>query len=257
MLQINEIHQGDCLILMQDIDSNTIDLLFTDLPYGTTKAKFDIPIDLDLFWKQVDRITKPNACIALWSQQPFTTDLINSNRKHFKYEWIIEKGRATGHLNAKKRPMKAHESILIFYKKSPTYNPQKTYGHPRKISLAKHKLNCKDTVNYNNNTKLTSYDSTERYPRSVLKFSWPAQNYSKHPQEKPVSACEYIIKTYSNEGDLVFDCTSGSGTICVAAQNTGRSFIGIELDKEIHSIAYARVIENALSLNKPIASSKQ
>ena len=257
MLQINTIHQGDCLNLMQEIDSDAIDLLFTDLPYGTTKAHFDVPIDLNLFWEQVNRITKPNACVALWSQQPFTTDLINSNRKQFKYEWIIEKGRATGHFNAKKRPMKAHESILIFYKKPPLYNPQKTYGHPRKVSLAKHKLNCKDTVNYNNNTKLTSYDSTERYPRSVLKFSWPSQNCSKHPQEKPLEACEYIIKTYTKENDLVLDCTAGSGTICVAAQNTNRNFIGIELNEEIHSIACERIKLNEFLLNKKTILSKQ
>ncbi len=254
MLQKNKIYNGDCLKLMKKIDSNTVDFLFTDLPYGTTRAKFDIPIDLNLFWKEVNRVTKSNACIALWSQQPYTTDLINSNRKQFKYEWIIEKGRATGHLNAKKRPMKAHESILIFYKKLPQYHPQKTYDHPRKVSLAKHKLNCKDTVNYNKNTKLTGYDSTERYPRSVLKFSWPPQNRCKHPQEKPLEACEYFIKTYSNENDLVLDCTSGSGTICLAAQNTGRKFIGFELDKEIYKVACKRIGENYFSLHKQTAS---
>ena len=110
MLQVNRIYHGDCLELMKKIDSNSIDFLFTDLPYGTTKAKFDKPIDLERFWKEVNRVTKINACIALWSQQPYTTDLINSNRKYFKYDWIIEKGRATNFFNVKYQPLKAHES---------------------------------------------------------------------------------------------------------------------------------------------------
>lgn len=237
MIQENKIHHGDCLELMKEIDSNSVDFLFTDLPYGTTNAKFDKPIDLILFWEQVNRITKPNACIALWTQQPFTTDVINSNRKYFKYEWVIEKNLATNFHNAKKQPLKAHETVLIFYRKPPTYNPQKTTGHPRKVSLAKHKANCKESENYNKNTKLTSYDSTERYPRSVLNFKWPSRKKSKHPQEKPVEACEYFIKTYSNEGDLILDCTTGSGSICVAAKNLNRRFIGIEKSFDIFTIA--------------------
>ncbi len=198
MLHENQIYQGDCLELMKEINSNTIDFLFTDLPYGTTRAKFDKPINLNLFWEQVNRITKPNACIALWSQQPYSTDLINSNRKHFKYEWIIEKNRATNFFNAHKQPLKAHETILIFYRKPPTYNPQKTKGHVRKVSLAKHQKKGKQSVNYNNG-KAFDYDSTERFPRSVLKFKWhlkrnvtilnknllkPVSILSKHTQTK-------------------------------------------------------------------------
>lgn len=240
MLQENKIYLGDCLEIMKEIEANSIDFLFTDLPYGTTKADFDKPIDLTLFWEQVNRITKPNACIALWSQQPFTTDLINSNRKYFKYEWIVEKGRATGFYNANKCPLKAHETVLIFYRKPPTYNPQKTTGHPRKVSLAKHKAKCKESVNYNKGTKLTSYDSTERYPRSVLKFKWPPQNNENHPQQKPEEACEYFIKTYTNEGDIVCDCTTGYGTICKAAKKLNRRFIGIEKSPKIFAKATER-----------------
>lgn len=236
MLQVNRIYHGDCLELMKKIDSNSIDFLFTDLPYGTTKAKFDKPIDLERFWKEVNRVTKINACIALWSQQPYTTDLINSNRKYFKYDWIIEKGRATNFFNVKYQPLKAHESVLIFYRKPPTYNPQKTKGHPRKISLAKHQKNGKKSANYND-ANAYDYDSTERYPRTVLKFKWPPQNKCNHSQQKPIEACEYFIRTYTNEGDIICDCTAGSGTICLAAKKLKRKFIGFELSENIFDIA--------------------
>lgn len=237
MLETNQIYLGDCLELMKNIDDGAVDFLFTDLPYGTTNADFDTPIDLNLFWEQVNRITKQNACIALWCQQPFTTDLINSNRKYFKYEWVIEKNRSTGFLNAKKQPLKAHETVLIFYRKQPTYNPQKTDGHPRKVALATHKQKCKQSENYNDAEKYRDYDSTERYPRSVLKFKWPPQNHHDHPQQKPIEACEYFIRTYTNEGDLVVDCTTGVGTICRAAKNLNRQFIGFEKKFEFFEIA--------------------
>ena len=234
MLAENQIYLGDCLELMKQIDNGTVDFLFTDLPYGTTNAEFDKPIDLELFWEQVNRITKQNACVALWCQQPFTTDLINSNRKHFKYEWVIEKTRATGNLNANRQPLKAHETILIFYRKQPTYNPQKTTGHSRKVSLGKHKSKCKQSLNYGEIKTPTDYDSTERYPRSVLKFKWPSQKDHEHPQQKPIETCEYFIRTYTNEGDLVCDCTSGVGTICRAAKNLNRRFIGFEKKFEFY-----------------------
>lgn len=236
MLQVNQIYHGDCLELMKNIDDGAVDFLFTDLPYGTTNAEFDIPIDLNLFWEQVNRITKPNACVALWSQQPFTADLIYSNRKHFKYEWVIEKNRPTGFLNAKKQPLKAHETVLVFYRKPPTFTPQKTTGHPRKVSLAKHQKEKRNGENYGD-LNPSDYDSCERYPRSVLYFKWPDKNKSLHPQQKPIEACEYFIRTYTNEGDLVCDCTTGSGTICKAAQNLNRKFIGMETTEKFFKIA--------------------
>lgn len=234
MLEENQIHLGDCLELMKNIEDSSVDFLFTDLPYGTTNADFDKPIDLNRFWEQVNRITKPNACVALWCQQPFTTDLVNSNRRYFKYEWVIEKNRSTGFLNAKKQPLKAHETVLVFYRKQPTYNPQKTDGHPRKVSLASHKKKCKQSENYNGAENYRDYDSTERYPRSVLQFKWPAQKHHEHPQQKPIEACEYFIRTYTNEGDLVCDCTTGVGTICRAAKKLNRRFIGFEKDPEFY-----------------------
>lgn len=240
MLETNQIYFGDCLELMKNIDDASVDFLFTDLPYGTTNADFDKPIDLKLFWEQVNRITKPNACIALWSQHPYTAKIICSNEKYFKYEWVIEKTRATGNLNANRQPLKAHETILIFYKKQPTYNPQKTTGHPRKVSLGKHKSKCKQSINYGELKNPSDYDSTERYPRSVLKFKWPAQKHHEHPQQKPIEACEYFIRTYTNEGDLVCDCTTGVGTICRAAKNLNRRYIGMEMNSDF----YEKAIKN-------------
>lgn len=237
MIETNQIYLGDCLELMKNIEAGTVDFLFTDLPYGTTNADFDKPINLKLFWEQVNRVTKQNGCIALWCQQPFTTDLINSNRKYFKYDWIIEKNRSTGFLNAKKQPLKAHEQVLIFYRKPPLYNPQKTYGHPRKTVTANQKAKCKEGPNYNPSTSYIGYNSTERYPRSVLKFQWPDHKHISHPQQKPIEACEYFIRTYTNENDLVLDCTTGAGTICKAARNTNRRFIGFEMNAEIFEIA--------------------
>lgn len=146
------------------------------------------------------------------------------------------KNRSTGFLNAKKQPMKAHETVLIFYRKPPIYNPQKTTGHPRKVSLAKHQKGNRTGQNYGD-TNPNDYDSTERYPRSVLYFKWPARKGIEHPQQKPIVACEYFIRTYTNEGDLVVDCTTGRGTICLAANNLNRRFIGFETTQKFYEKA--------------------
>lgn len=219
-------------------------MILCDLPqlYGTTRNKWDSIIPLDLLWEQYERIIKDNGAIVLTAQTPFDKVLGCSNLSLLRYEWIWEKTSATGHLNAKKMPMKAHENILVFYKKMPTYNYQKTYGHQRKISKAEHKVNCNLSENYNE-YKLTSYDSTERYPRSVQKFSSDKQKSKLHPTQKPVALFEYLIKTYTNEGDLVLDNCIGSGTTAVAAINTGRNFIGIEKEEEYFNIASERISE--------------
>lgn len=248
--------QGNCLELMKDIPDKSIDMIFTDLPYGTTQNKFDIRIDLDKLWNQFRRIIKDNGCIALWAQAPFNHILAMSNIKQYRYEWIIEKTRGTGHLNSKKMPMKTHENVLvfgdvgnfeeqpetlqIFYKKLPLYNPQMTHNHTRKVSTAKHKRNSKKTTNYGE-FEFTTYDSTDRYPRDVLKFKWDTQKSSLHPNQKPVSACEYFINTYTNVGDVVLDCCMGSGTTGVACKNLNRRFIGIELDENYFEIAKKRI----------------
>lgn len=234
---------GDCIEQMKIIPAASVDMIFTDLPYGTTARNiWDKKIPLEPLWEQVLRVIKPNGVIALWSQMPFSVELIMSQPKLFRYEWIIEKTTATGFLNANKMPMKAHESILIFYKTLPTYNPQMTHNHLRKIITAEHKRNSKKSTDYDEH-KLTSYDSTDRYPRDVLKFKWDKQKSRLHPTQKPVEACEYFIKTYTNTGDLILDCCMGSGTIGVAAIKNKRKFIGIEIDESYYAIAKERIAE--------------
>ena len=163
-----------------------------------------------------------------------------SNPKWYRYDWVWEKTQPTGFLNAKKIPMRAHEQILVFYKKQPTYNPQKTTGHQRKVSSAEHKKNCKMTTNYNEHA-LHTYDSTERYPRSVIKFAKDVQKSAMHPTQKPLALCEYIIKTYTDEGDIVLDNCIGGGTTAEACVKTGRKYIGFETEKQYYDLACERV----------------
>lgn len=232
---------GDCLAEMAKLPDKSIDMVLCDLPYGTTaRNKWDNVIPLDLLWEQYGRIVKDDGVIALWSQMPFTAILAASNMKLFRYEWIIEKTNATGFLNANRMPMKAHENVLIFYKKLPVYHPQMTHGHERKISTAAHKRNSKKSMDYGEHG-LTTYDSTDRYPRDVLTFSWDKQKSRLHPTQKPVAACEYFIATYTDKGDTVLDNCMGSGTTGVACCNLGRKFIGIELEKEYFDIAEERL----------------
>lgn len=238
---MNQILQGDCLELMNNIPDKSIDMILCDLPYGTTKCKWDSIIDLDLLWKQYCRIIKDNGAILLFAQTPFDKILGSSNLPMLKYEWIWEKTTATGHLNAKKMPMKAHENILVFYKKSPLYNAQKTYGHERKVSKAEHKVNCIESDVYNKGQKLTTYDSTERYPRSVLKFKTDKQKEALHPTQKPVDLCKYLIETYTNENELVLDNTAGSGTTAIACLKSNRKFIVMEKEEKYVEIIKDRI----------------
>lgn len=231
--------QGDCLERMKEIKSGSVDMILTDPPYGTTACKWDSIIPLEPMWEQLKRIIKPHGAIVMTAAQPFTTTLIASNMKMFKYNWVWEKPSAKGHFNAKKRPMVAHEDIAIFYYKQPTYNPIMTHGHVRKASTKNKELNSEV---YNNNTKTVTYDSTSRYPRSVQLIKQDTQKSSLHPTQKPVELMEYMIKTYTNEGDTVLDFTMGSGTTGVAAKNLNRKFIGIELDDNYFDIAKDRIL---------------
>lgn len=234
-----DLRQGDCLSLMSEIPNGQVDMILADLPYGTTQNKWDSPINLESLWEQYERIIKPTGCIALFAQSPFDKILACSNLKLFRYEWIIEKTKATGHLNAKKAPLKAHENVLIFYKKLPTYNPQKTTGHEPIHSFTKHT----DDGSCYGATKIgiSGGGSTERYPRDVLKFKWDTQKEALHPTQKPVALLEYLIKTYTNEGDIVLDNCMGSGSTAVACVNTKRYFIGYELDEKYFQIAKERL----------------
>lgn len=191
-------------------------------------------------WDKLKKIRKDATPIVLFGSEPFSSNLRMSNIKEFKYDWIWEKTTATGHLNAKKMPMKANEIISVFYKKPCLYNPQKTTGHKRKVSTAEHKRNSIKTDVYGEHG-LTGYDSTERYPRTVLKFKTDKQKESLHPTQKPVALMEYLIKTYTNEGELVLDFTSGSGSTGVACKNLKRDFIGIELDETYFKIGQGRI----------------
>ena len=241
MLDINKVYLGDCLEVMKDIDDKSIDMILADLPYGTTHCKWDSPIDLNLLWIQYKRIIKDNGVIVLFAQTPFDKILGCSNIEWLKYEWIWEKTQATGHLNAKKAPMKAHENILVFYHKQPTFNPIKTQGHPRKVSTAHHKRNTSTGQIYSKCDNFSDYDSTERYPRSVQVFASDKQKLNLHSTQKPLALCEYLIKTYTNEGDIVLDNVAGSGTTLLASKNLNRNFIGIEKDEKFYNIINSRI----------------
>lgn len=246
---MNVLHQGDCLEIMPTLPAGSIDLILCDLPYGTTQCAWDSAIPFSPLWEQYIQLIKENGVIVLSSAQPFTSSLIASNLTMFKYEWIWEKSRATGHLNAKKMPMRAHENICVFYKKSPTYNPIKTTGHNRKVTSASSRAACvnrsnkKDSALYGKERieNATGYDSTERFPRSVLNFPSGKMNQLLHPTQKPVALMEYLIRTYTNEGDTVLDNCMGSGTTGVACVNTKRDFIGIEQESKYFDIAKTRI----------------
>lgn len=231
---------GDCLELLPSVADESVDLILCDLPYGTTRNKWDSVIPLAPLWAQYERVIKPAGAIVLTAQAPFDKVLAASNLRLFRYEWIWEKGNATGHLNAKRMPMKAHENVLVFYKSLPTYNPQKTSGHARKVSTAEHRRNSKLSTNYNEYVP-NGYDSTERFPRSVLKFSMDKQKLALHPTQKPVALMRYMIDTYSNPGDLVLDNAMGSGTTGVAAIEAGRRFIGMESFEPYFQTANERI----------------
>lgn len=231
--------QGDCLDIMPLIPDKSVQLILADLPYGATENKWDSIIDLDLLWVQYERVIVENGAIVLFGQDKFSARLMLSNKKLHRYNLIWQKTTPTGHLNAKRMPLRSHEDILVFYKKLPIYNPQKTTGHERKVSTAKHKRNSKKTTNYGEHG-LTTYDSTERYPKSVLTFATDKQKSALHPTQKPLGLIKYLVKTYSNENDMVLDNTMGSGTTCLAAKELNRKFIGIEKEANYYEIACRR-----------------
>ena len=241
-MKINEIYLGDCLELIpKHVEDKSIDMIFCDLPYGTTQNKWDSVIPLDKLWKEYNRVIKDNGAIVLFAQTPFDKVLGASNLKMLKYEWVWEKTQATGHLNAKKMPMKAHENILVFYKKLPTYNPQKTTGHKPMNSGVRRSSLKNENYNEINKVDLPFGGDTDRYPRTVLEFKSDKQKNYLHPTQKPLSLIEYMIKTYTNEGDLILDNTCGSGTTGLGAKNLNRNYIMMEQDPKYYEIACKRV----------------
>jgi site-specific DNA-methyltransferase (adenine-specific) len=235
-LELNKIHHGDCLELMKDIPDKSIDMILCDLPYGTTRNKWDSILPLNELWEQYKRVIKENGAIVLTAQTPFDKILGSSNIKLLRYEWIWQKDAGTGFLNAKKMPLKDHENVLVFYKKPPVYNPQMRPGFkPYETKKGHH------GSNYGSDKGAVTKSNGERYPLTTIKFNRDSDKL--HPTQKPVSLFEYLIKTYTNEGETVLDNCIGSGTTAMAALNTGRFFIGIEKEQEYIDIANKRIQE--------------
>ncbi|EGQ7810316.1 site-specific DNA-methyltransferase [Vibrio parahaemolyticus] len=246
------IHEN-CLDALTSLPESSVDLVLADPPYGTTQCKWDSIIPLEPLWEQLKRVIKPRGAIVMMAAEPFTSILVTSNLKMFKYDIVWEKGNATGFLNAKKMPLRAHEKavvfsssdddtrthedMLVFYNKLPAFEPQMTHGHERKTASRK-------TVNsecYGKAITVTKYDSTSRYPRSVQFFSSDKQKENLHPTQKPVALMEWLINSYCPPNGVVLDFCMGSGTTGIAALNTDRRFIGIELDESHYNTAYERI----------------
>lgn len=243
-----QLFNEDCLEGMRRLADGSVDMILTDLPYGITNCDFDVRIPFEPMWEQFKRVTKRNAAIVLFSQMPFGAELIMSNRGMFRYKWCWLKNCGTGFLNANKMPLKTHEDILIFYAALPIYNPQFTQGRPhRKVHRAENM-----SRNYQKmQTCVTVNDGTKYYPHDVIIV--PSVNcggarrtnvsMNFHPQQKPVDLLEYLIRTYTNEGETVLDATMGSGSTGVAAINTNRKFIGFETEKNFFTVAQKRINE--------------
>lgn len=239
-----DLRQGDCLGLMKDIPDRSVDMILCDLPYGTTAHPQDIVIPFEPLWEQYCRIIKDNGAILLFGQGTFYVDLVNSNRKMFRYDLVWDKQLVSGFLNAKRMPLRQHEQIAVFYKKLPTYNPQFSLGKPLHSMGTAYKGKEVKNQNYgkHNTTDDARAGSTEKYPTSILTFTKPHPGIAMHRTEKPVALLEYLIKTYTREGDLVLDNCMGSGSTGMACVNTKRKFIGMELDKHYFDIAQKRII---------------
>ena len=237
-----ELYNEDCLETLKRIETGSVDLMLTDPPYNVTQNEWDKPIDFDALWIEWHRIVKPNGAIVITSQQPFTTDLINSNRKNFRYDLIWEKSRCTGFLNANRMPMRSHEHILVFYRELPTFNPQKTKGNPNHISNGKISSKGKNN-NYGNFEQLVRYRTEDKFPKSVIYFEQNDPNVIIHPTQKSLDLFRWLLCSYSNENDLVFDGYSGSGTTAAACLKEKRRFIGSELSKEYFDLSVKRLEE--------------
>jgi len=239
----NKLHNIDCFEGHKLIEDKSIDLIYTDLPYGQTHNKWDCDIDLEQLWKDYKRILKPKGIIVLHGQGMFTANLMKSNEKWWRYNLVWKKGeRTSGFLNSKRMPLRNHEDILIFYNKPGTYNPQFTKGQPLHGKGTKYKTKEGTNNNYGfyDGTKEdVRKGSTEKYPKSILNFDRPHPPI--HPTQKPIELAEWIIKTYSNENDIILDSTSGSGTIPIACNNLKRNWIAFESDKKYFELANERI----------------
>ena len=241
---------ADCFDVFPLIKDKSVDMILCDLPYGTTQNKYDIILPFDKLWEQYERIIKDNGAIVLFGQGLFFVDLITSNRKLFRYDLVWDKQLISGFLNANRMPLRVHENIAVFYKKLPTYNPQCTEGKPLH-SKGKSYLN-KEHKNENYGKFEMTDDSragnTQKYPKSIISFQKPHPSKAQHRTEKSIEMLEWLVKTYTNEGETVLDNTMGSGSTGVACLNTNRKFIGIELDEIYFNIAKERIKQNQQEL---------
>ena len=236
-----DLYNGDCLEIMKNISDKSVDMILCDLPYGTTACKWDTVIPFGPLWEQYNRIIKDNGAIVLFGSEPFSSALRMSNIKNFKYDWIWDKvNRYTGYGSCKYAPLKRYEIVSVFYKSKPTYNPQMMQGKPyKKTGDYSSKIYGTDKV------KKHGKNNGERYPFNILQYKGvDKKNGFLHPTQKPIALLEYLIKTYTNEGDVVLDNCMGSGSTGVACVNTNRDFIGIELDKDYFNIAKQRITGN-------------
>ena len=223
---------GNCLEEMPKLPPASVDLILCDLPYGTTRNRWDSVLPLGLLWKLYETVLKPNGAVCLFAQTPFDKALGASNLKMLKYEWIWQKTQGTGHLNARRAPLKAHENILVFYKNQPPYNPQMTEGKPYKC------VSGRGSSNYDRQVNTLTVNTGYRYPTTVVRFN---SDKGLHPTQKPQALCEYLIKTYTEPGAVVLDNCMGSGTTGAAAVKLGRKFIGIEKDPKYFETAKQRI----------------
>ncbi len=237
---------------MEYLPDKSIDMILCDLPYGTTACKWDTVIPFEPLWAQYKRLIKPSGAIVLTASQPFTTALIASNMGMFKYCWVWEKTKVTGYLNAKKQPLKTVEDICVFYKKQCIYNPQMEKTKERFVNRTGGY--SRSGIGYGEHAPISSSNNGLKYPYNIVKI--PSTNNGAHPTQKPVALFEYLIKTYTNEGDIILDNCIGSGTTAIAALQTGRFFIGIEKDEKYCNIARQR-IEQAQGLFKEVKTCSQ
>ena len=238
--------KGDCLEKMVEIPTGAVDLVLTDPPYSMTQCKWDAVIPFEPMWEQIRRVLKPKGAAVFMASQPFTSALVMSNVKGFKYDWVWQKPKGTNHLNAKKMPLRDKEDILVFCDGSPIYNPQFSFGTPYKSKAGDPTKSTSMTDSYGVYTNFRNDNDGRRYPKQVLHFPVVGPG-TFHPTQKPVALMEYLILTYTNEGETVLDFTMGSGTTGIACIKTNRHFIGIERDDGYFKIAQERIIQQKKS----------
>ena len=241
----NTLYLADCFDIFPKIKDKSIDAIIADLPYGTTNNKKDIALPMERLWEEYKRVIKDNGVIILFAQGIFYVDLVNSNRKMFRYDLVWDKKLVTGFLNANRMPLRQHENIAVFYKKLPKYNPQFTEGKPLhskgKSYLKKEMRN--ENYGKHNITDDSRKGNTKKYPKSIISYQKPHPSKAKHRTEKSIELLEYLVKTYTDENELILDNTMGSGTMGLACCNTNRKFIGIEMDEKYYNISVERIEE--------------